>query len=612
MTITYRPGVGLRLRVAKGLTGTAATVTAGTTTTAAEGTSAAVSNTGTTSAAVFAFTIPRGAVPAIGFNFNTATTDADPGDGNVRFNNATPASVTQIYFDNLDRSGTTVTSWLDSFDDSTNTAKGHLVITPAATPSAKLIYNVTGSVTDGTGYRKVTVTHVAGTTLPSSSAHLAFQFASAGDQGISPATQLTFDSSTTDADPGAGEWRFNNATLSSVTAIYIDNVDASGNTITGWLDSFDDNNATASRGIIEFIDISSPATFFKGRVTGTIVDGTGYRKVTVTHLASNGTFSGLATVTFAPSGDKGADGAGTGDVVGPASATGNALARFDSTTGKLIKNSGVIVDDSNNVTGLGTVASGAITSTGEVKGDTLAINDSDDSHKIAITTGSNATANRTLTINPGDADRTLDISAANTTISSFATTVLDDTTAVAALATLTARGQGLETIFVPAIAMTARTTNGAATGTAEMPTNKNMVKTLDFDASTQEFAQFEVWFPKSWNLSTVTFQPMWSHASTSTNFGVVWALQGVARSDDDAMDVAFGTEQTSTDTGGTTNDLYLGPTSSAITIAGTPAAGDSVLFQIKRNISDGGDTMAIDARLHGIRLFFTTNAVTDA
>jgi hypothetical protein len=170
---------------------------------------------------------------------------------------------------------------------------------------------------------------------------------------------------------------------------------------------------------------------------------------------------------------------------------------------------------------------------------------------------------------------------------------------------------GKETIWIPAVAMVARTTNGAAAGTAEAATNKNMFKTLDFDAATQEFAQFRIHFPKSWNLGTVTFQPVWSHASTTTNFGVVWALQAVAHSDDDAGDVAFGTEQTSTDTGGTTDDIYIGPESSAITIAGTPAAGDIVQFQLKRNVSDGSDTMAIDARLHGIRLFFTTNASTD-
>lgn len=41
--------------------------------------------------------------------------------------------------------------------------------------------------------------------------------------------------------------------------------------------------------------------------------------------------------------------AGTGDVIGPASATDNAISRFDSTTGKLIQNSAATVDDSGTV-----------------------------------------------------------------------------------------------------------------------------------------------------------------------------------------------------------------------------------------------------------------------
>lgn len=42
-------------------------------------------------------------------------------------------------------------------------------------------------------------------------------------------------------------------------------------------------------------------------------------------------------------------GSGSGDVVGPTSATDNAIARFDTTTGKLIQNSGASVDDSGNL-----------------------------------------------------------------------------------------------------------------------------------------------------------------------------------------------------------------------------------------------------------------------
>ncbi len=55
---------------------------------------------------------------------------------------------------------------------------------------------------------------------------------------------------------------------------------------------------------------------------------------------------------------------GLGDVVGPGSSTDNAITRFDSTTGKLLQNSTVIVDDSGNISGVGTISSGAITSTG--------------------------------------------------------------------------------------------------------------------------------------------------------------------------------------------------------------------------------------------------------
>lgn len=43
---------------------------------------------------------------------------------------------------------------------------------------------------------------------------------------------------------------------------------------------------------------------------------------------------------------------GTGDVVGPSSATDNALARFDGTTGKLIQNGTITQDDTGNLSGI--------------------------------------------------------------------------------------------------------------------------------------------------------------------------------------------------------------------------------------------------------------------
>jgi hypothetical protein len=46
------------------------------------------------------------------------------------------------------------------------------------------------------------------------------------------------------------------------------------------------------------------------------------------------------------------NGGGSGDVVGPASATDNAVARFDTTTGKLIQNSVTTIDDTGNASGI--------------------------------------------------------------------------------------------------------------------------------------------------------------------------------------------------------------------------------------------------------------------
>ena len=171
--------------------------------------------------------------------------------------------------------------------------------------------------------------------------------------------------------------------------------------------------------------------------------------------------------------------------------------------------------------------------------------------------------------------------------------------------------QGLHSVPVPAMAMYANTTNGASFNSSETTTNKVMVKSWDFaDGSTELKAQFQIAMPKAWNEGTITFAPIWTADSGSG--AVVWKLAAVALSNDDALDTAFGTAGTSTDTLIATGDLHVGPTSSAITIAGTPAAEDVVFFLVSRDPTAGGDTFTGTARLLGIRLYITINAATDA
>lgn len=171
--------------------------------------------------------------------------------------------------------------------------------------------------------------------------------------------------------------------------------------------------------------------------------------------------------------------------------------------------------------------------------------------------------------------------------------------------------QGQHTIWVPAGSMVARVTNGPASATAETSTNDVMYRTLNYDATTAECAQFMIQMPKSWNEGTVIAQFVWTHGSTVTNFGVVWSLAGVAFADSDALDTAFGTAVTATDTGGTTDDVFISPETNAITIAGTPSAEELVAFNACRAPSDGSDTMAVDAKLIGLKLHYTSDAATD-
>lgn len=168
----------------------AATVTVGTTTAVASTASPTVTNSGTSSAAVLDFAIPRGAPGGVLYTFSTTTTDSDPGAGKLRLNNATPASATAIYIDNADANGNTVTGWLDTFDDSTNTVKGTVTLRQMSN-GLVMTFNVTGSVVDGTGYRKLTVTHTTGTTLFTNDAEIAVTFQRAGNIGVGITEQST-------------------------------------------------------------------------------------------------------------------------------------------------------------------------------------------------------------------------------------------------------------------------------------------------------------------------------------------------------------------------------------------------------------------------------------
>ena len=169
---------------------------------------------------------------------------------------------------------------------------------------------------------------------------------------------------------------------------------------------------------------------------------------------------------------------------------------------------------------------------------------------------------------------------------------------------------GVETIYVPAGAMSPTTSFGCARLAQVELSNGPEIKTLDFDASTDENAQFTVCFPKSWNEGTITFQAFWTVTGTNTGT-VAWGLQGVSIADDVSINTAFGTNVVATAKAfsGTSNDMTVSAVSGAVTVA-SAAVDTQTYFQIMRDVS--ADDQSGDARLLGIKLFYTTDAKNDS
>ena len=175
----------------------------------------------------------------------------------------------------------------------------------------------------------------------------------------------------------------------------------------------------------------------------------------------------------------------------------------------------------------------------------------------------------------------------------------------------TLKEAGKETIWIPAVAMYPNTTGGCAALAQVELSNGPEIKTLDFDKDSDEFAQFAVAFPKSWNEGTVTFQAFFTADSTNTGT-TAWGLSGVSLADNDSCNTAFGTQVNATAKAhsGTANDLNVTAESGAVTIAGSPSTDEQVFFQISRDVSE--DSLTADAKLLGIKLFFTTDAKNDS
>lgn len=156
-------------------------------------------------------------------------------------------------------------------------------------------------------------------------------------------------------------------------------------------------------------------------------------------------------------------------------------------------------------------------------------------------------------------------------------------------------------IFLSAAGGTPNTTNGCAPAAKlELPTNDIMVVTQNFDASTQEYDCWGFVLPDGYNAGTFIPRFYWTAASGTAGNTVVWGIQGRSFGDGESLDQALGTAVEASDAYQSANALHI-ITGAALTIAGTPAGGEWVVFKAYRKQG----TLAVDAKLLGVYLEYT-------
>jgi hypothetical protein len=154
--------------------------------------------------------------------------------------------------------------------------------------------------------------------------------------------------------------------------------------------------------------ISATGTYPAFTVTNTLPDQT-VVLTAGTGISTSGTYPNFTITNTSPSLG--------GDVVGPASSTDNAIARFDSTTGKLLQNSVVTVGDTGAVSGVTTLAASTSVTTPIVQATSsagLALRNSAGTTQISMGGGGGDNVTIAVATNINGANAQIDISPTGT------------------------------------------------------------------------------------------------------------------------------------------------------------------------------------------------------
>lgn len=192
---------------------------------------------------------------------------------------------------------------------------------------------------------------------------------------VGNSVKFELDTTTAEADPGSGKFRFNNTNQNTATELYIDDLDDAGTNIETWIQGFSLSTSVVTKGLLYIREEQAPNNFLAFKVTA-VSNETGYTKLTVSNVASSATSPFANTdkllVAYSLTGDKG----DAGSLTGPGSSTDNAVVRFDGTGGGLAQDSSVLIADDGSMIISGSSSGDMLRITQTGAGNALVVEDS--------------------------------------------------------------------------------------------------------------------------------------------------------------------------------------------------------------------------------------------
>ena len=131
----------------------------------------------------------------------------------------------------------------------------------------------------------------------------------AASQVDAVALPYNFDTSTSMADPGSGDFRLNNSSVSSISNIALDALTAASVDLSDYITKWDDSDSTV-KGYLTIVQEDTPANFTIFQV-GSVTDNTGWLSIALTYVTSGGALFGSGKkcrLQWGRAGDKGQTG----------------------------------------------------------------------------------------------------------------------------------------------------------------------------------------------------------------------------------------------------------------------------------------------------------------